>query len=213
VLGGAPSGERRGARAPGVAVEPRVVHGEGAPGGQVLGERQVVGVVAARRLGAHERHAPDDRAARDHRHHHERPHPERTQDLEVARVAGDGREHRVGHLRDELRLPGSEHDGGAERVLHRRRVAALELARERLLGRVGVYDGEAPDRAVRLDDVDEAPRAELRGGERGHRRERGLVVERLCQQPARLGQKARPHEQQPRPGRVPGRVPGQAGGR
>ena len=52
-----------------LAIEPRVVDGDGGAPGDVLGQRHVLRRVAAARAGGHERDRPERALARDERHH------------------------------------------------------------------------------------------------------------------------------------------------
>jgi hypothetical protein len=106
-------------------------------------------------------------------------------------------EHRVGDLGDEQRAPVAQH--GRQPVARRPvgRVAARQLRAQRQHGGVAVHRGEPlharrprPGRR-RLDHVHRAPVAEPRHRRVGQRAERGLVVERRREQPARLGHEAR----------------------
>ncbi len=100
-------------------------------------------------------------------------------------VAGGGVDHLVADLRHELRLGGADDGCGTGRLVRRRRVALLQLAREGELRGVGVRDRDFRDRAVGLDDVHDAPVGHVPGGELRHFRERLAIVERPGQGIAR----------------------------
>jgi hypothetical protein len=60
-----------------------------------------------------------------------------------------------------------------------------------------VEDRQAPDAALALDEVDDAPGLQLGDRQAGEADQRGLEVERRGQEAARLGQDAVPVESAP----------------
>ena len=100
-------------------------------------------------------------------------------------AARDGSEAVLRDVGKQLRATGAQHarpwmpTGGVRRI-------AAHLARQVGLHGIRVRDGNAPDRPVDLEDVDRAPVGEIRDGQGGERRERGLEVERRREEPFRL---------------------------
>ena len=105
----------------------------------------------------------------------------------MLRALGDRLPEGVGDHRVELGATGPQHLGDADRRRRIGRVAA-DFAGQGLLGGVGVFGLDPPDRAVRRGQEDGAPVGEARHGEGGQAVEGGLVVERGGQDLASLGQ-------------------------
>src|SRR5579862_1042762 len=172
------------------AIQARVHDRERGTAAELLGEDEVGFLVSAPRLRPGERDRTEHLALRGERHRDRGVRIELRHELEVVLV--DRR--RPQRLGREVR----EADGSAEckRLRGRltraadRRVIAIQHVEELLLARIGGAHGDATQRPVLLDEVDDAPVREARDDEVGERRERRVVVEALGQQRAGLGEEA-----------------------
>jgi len=79
----------------------------------------------------------------------------------------------------------------ADRIVFAGRVRLVVLARRGLLGSVRMNHGDATNGAVRLDDVDHAPGAEVGQGKAGRRLEGRLEVQGVAKAAAGLGEKGK----------------------
>ena len=173
-----------------VRIEPGVVDGHGGAMGELLGQRQVVRPVAPDPAGD-QQERPQRPPAGHERDGERGPEAGLPQELEVPGVAGNGLEVTVGDLRHQLRPARAERLGhAAVRGMGDGRVP-LQLADERLLGRIHVLRHQAADSPLLVEQVDHAA-----VGQVGHRQARqalegGLVIERAGQDAARFGQERR----------------------
>ena len=135
-------------------VQPRVLDGLAAAAGQLFGDGQIGRVVRAVRAGRDERDRAEHLSASCQGHDHHCARIELAQHAQVLGIAGTR-----GSVRIRPLAPVYLRDAGAQhaRDASRRRVALLQLARERLLCRVAVGKGQPADRPVRLEQVHDAP--------------------------------------------------------
>jgi hypothetical protein len=174
----------------GAHVERVVERQAGAPA-QLLGEGEVLRGEAPPRPAGGEAERAEHASARHERHVDEGAEADAAQLREVRLVVGDGAQHLVGQLLDELRLAGGDHLGHAGRGVGAHRVALVDLAREPLHRRVGVMDGDGAH-AVAVEHVVRRPVGEPRHREAHEARERRVVVERLAEQRGGLAEEALP---------------------
>jgi hypothetical protein len=173
-------------RPAGLAVQSRVVDGQGGTAGQVFGQRHVGRAVAPLRLGRDERHRAQHPSAGVERHGHRRTWAKRAQQAQVPGIPGRrGYHQRIRHLRPEHRPAGPQHLGN-RMVAREARREAQQLARP-LVVRVRRHL-EPAERPVLLDHVDDAPVGQVGDGQAGDVGEGRLVVERRGQERAGLGQ-------------------------
>ena len=144
------------------------------------------------RLGRHERDHPEHPVAQPHRDEHRRAQPDRAQQLEVLGIARRLLEHLVADLAVQLGGAAAQHAVDARARAGVGRVALLDVARELHPRRVDVLDRDALD-AIPAGEVDRAPVGDLRDREAGDRPQRRLVLERVGQHAARLGQEPLAH--------------------
>src|SRR5687768_16954026 len=100
-------------------------------------------------------------------------------------------EHCGSDLRHKLRLLRAENSRGPKKISFPWRITLRELSGHRAKLRPGMIHGEAANAALRVDDIDDAPRAEL-----GHRElcdslQGLLVIQRFEEGLAYLRQKKR----------------------
>ncbi len=127
-------------------------------------------------------------AAGDERDGHQRPAPQRADELDVLRVVTEGLQVRVGDLGAEVGLAGAHRHGRGDDEVDHRRVAIAQLPQERLLRGIRVRGRDALQAVVAIEHVDDAPVGEEGHGEAGDPGERRVVVERFGQERAGLGE-------------------------
>jgi hypothetical protein len=158
-----------------LAVQTCVVDRHGAATAEVFRQEQA-GVVVGTLSVRDERDGAQRPRAGAHRHHQERPGAELAQQIPVLAVGqlvdgvarGDD---------DELGLQRADDPRCADQIVLVRWMRVVVIPRDLLLRGVGVDHRDASDGAVRLDNVDHAPRAEVWQREAGRRLQRGLKVE------------------------------------
>gem|GEM_PF-5122103 len=175
-----------------LAVAQRVVHRGGRAQGELLRGREVGGPEDAARDVRHEGEGADDPVAHRQRHDHRRAHAQGAQHRDLLGVDGQGREHLVGHLRDQLRVPGAQHARDAVGLVGRQQVALVQPARDGLLRGVDVGHGDRAGGATVLREVHPAAVAEGRDQQPGDPVEGVLEVERRGDLSAGLAQDALP---------------------
>ncbi len=174
------------ARLFGFAEQTGVVDGDRSAPCQVLGRPELGLLVAPAALGRDERDRPERAVPGHERNAHRRLQSELLEDVVELRCLRGRLEQQLGwNVREQLRL--SRTNDVRDSVL-RLRVRGIPLGQvvrpANLLG-VDVRDREPFDRPILCNHVDRAPVCELRHRERREVRERGLVVERRCEELAR----------------------------
>ena len=88
-------------------VELGVFHGGRGAAGQVFGEVEVGGTIAASRFGSHQRQCPQGAAAANQRHANAGLEAQTTQRFQVLGIPGHSRQDRIRDFRVQVRLPGA----------------------------------------------------------------------------------------------------------
>ena len=173
-------------------VQASVVHGHSRPAGEVLGEAQVLLVVAAARFRMDERERAERARARDQGHDHHRAEPDLAERPQLFRIRDRLLEHLPGDLWIQLRAARADHVGHARGRVRVEGEARAQLLREPDLLGVHVRHGGVADGAVLAHQLDPAPGGQARHREVGHLLERLLEVERLRHELARSREECEP---------------------
>ena len=173
-----------------LAVQARVVEGEGGAPCHLPHEGDVVLVVARVPAGARERDGPQHVPAGAQRHHQHRRQGERADQLEVLGVPR-ARDHLLlGDLGQQQRLAGSDDLRGTAAGARAGRVALAHPLGELDLDGVDVRDRDVAQFAVGVREIDRAPVAEVAHAQLGDRGQRVVHVERCVERGAHVGQEA-----------------------